>query len=784
LVRSVISGDAIEPVRAGGRESRATKYLPLVAALLLPLLVVEAFDRISSQSELAQMMVAESSSEGGRASRPRLPARVARPLTRRVFMIVLDAWRRQVALDDSKMPHLAALAHRGSRGIVLTGVRTFTKPSVRKLMTGLTSNLQDSALNLLNDPVAEESLLSRMNAAGYVYTLIDATPVFSGLFQQQCRLGSLITPSVQGKTWDSEDPAHDSAVEAACRPVLDDQRATFIMIHLEDLDLAGHIYGPGSDTYARVLRATDDRIFRLVSRLDLERDTLFVIGDHGSDVRGNHGGAEYSARETAYVAIGAGIQNANQPLDPLDAADTLAVLLGLCPPLDSMGAPNPELLAIGPRELKARCDRCLLDRLATLPGPTTQWLSTADAQRYFKEEVFTPSVADLYRRVANPLQAKHHSWKVLAVAILTIALGFFVLLLFRSESGANAFWIGAVVALALLPSRDAVGIVIYAVLLAFASLINLRRVSLVGCAAAAALLVGRFFETPTPFLNTVAGYAGSAALILGGCLLAPRVFKTSRARSVAPMVLTAVGASVAASLIPSYKGVFSPSVDLVDFALAAGCLFLILGLALRETAIVGLASVALAGCLFHGWPLLIFTLLEIFLQVRKPQVTGILAQAVLWAPVGMLALLRAENRGYGFGKIDLSLAVLGSRGDAVDYRWGAAIMLLAYLLPLLLAIRVSQTMAQQTLALNLGVVLSVLLIFCGADLLFIAVPGLGRLGSSPYEEVILFDVTLSALVCLFQALAMVYAFICRLRPASRPGLSSAAGSIDAVPKRP
>ena len=250
------------------------------------------------------------------------------------------------------------------------------------------------------------------------------------------------------------------------------------------------------------------------------------------------------------------------------------------------------------------------------------------------------------------------------------------------------------------------------------------------------------------------------------------------------MVLTAVGASVAASLIPSYKGVFSPSVDLVDFALAAGCLFLILGLAIRENAIVGLASLALAGCLFHGWPLLIFTLLELFLQVRKPQVTGILAQAVIWAPVGVIALLRAENGGYGFSKIDLSLSVLGSRGDAIDYRWGAAIILLAYLLPLLLAIRVSLTMAQQTLALNLGVVLSVLLIFCGADLLFIAAPGLDQLGSSAYEEVIMFDIALSALVCLFQVLAMAYAFIRRVHRASRHGLSSAAESIDEAQNRP
>ncbi|HEY4229521.1 MAG TPA: alkaline phosphatase family protein, partial [Thermoanaerobaculia bacterium] len=615
------------------------------------------------------------------------------------------------------MPRLAALARLGSRGTVLAGVHTHTKACVRKLMTGLKSNLRDSDLDLLNDPVSPESLLSRLNAARFPYALIDATPAFPSLFRRQARPGTLVTPSTAGLRWDPEDPAHDALVEAATQRALANPKLKFVMIHLEDLDLASHLFTPLSPTYDVVVRKTDARMARITSQLDLDRDTLFVIGDHGANDRGHHGGAEYAARETAYLAAGAGITRANRPLDPIDVADTLATLLGLCPPLDSTGAPNPQLLALDARELKTRCDACLRDRLATLPGPLSRWTSTVEAKQYFKAEAFTPQLAQLYKRVTSPLAESRRSRTVALTGLGAVALSLTALLLLGIDSRVGAGWLLALAAVAFLPFRDEVAVAVYAAIFAIISLNHLRtakaagrrrsmrRSDLVGCALAAALLASLVLIEPTPFFQAFTMAAGAVALALGGAYLAPGVFEKSRAGRFTPAVLIGLASAIVSSLISGnhLRQISSLGTILVDLALGLGGLFLIAGLLLEEDNLIGLASIVLAGCVFRGWPLVIVVLAEVLLRCLRTTVPRSLTDAVVWAPVGVLALLHSVNGGYGLARVDLSLAVLGSEGDLVDFRWAMTMFLLSYLLPFLLALRVALAVTKRTLGVYLNV---------------------------------------------------------------------------------
>ena len=91
---------------SGARKSRVSKYLPMIVALFLPLVAYVASERIPTQSELAQLEFHNSAFRGDRAHRLQLPTRLAKPLTRRVLFVVLDNWRRQVALNDSSTPGL------------------------------------------------------------------------------------------------------------------------------------------------------------------------------------------------------------------------------------------------------------------------------------------------------------------------------------------------------------------------------------------------------------------------------------------------------------------------------------------------------------------------------------------------------------------------------------------------------------------------------------------------------------------------------------------------------
>jgi len=763
------------PSRPG--RARAARFLPLAVALFLPLLAYVAAERIPTQSELAQLESREAGISGEVSHRQYLPDRQAKPLTGRVLFVILDCWRRQVALNDSSMPRLAALARLGSRGTVLTGVHTHTKACVRKLMTGLKSNLRDSDLDLLNDPISPESLLSRLNAARFPYALIDATPAFPSLFRQQARPGALVTPSTAGLPWDPEDPAHDALVEAATQHALANPKLKFVMIHLEDLDLASHLFTPVSPAYDVVVRKTDARMARITAQLDLDRDTLFVIGDHGANDRGHHGGAEYAARETAYLAAGAGITRANRPLDPIDVADSLAALLGLCPPLDSTGAPNPQLLALDARELKSRCDACLRDRLATLPGPLSRWTSTVEAKQYFKAEAFTAPVAQLYKRVTSPLAESRRSRTVALTGLGAVALSLAALLLFGIDSRVGAGWLLALAALAFSPFRDAVAVAVYAAIFAIISLNHLptakaagrrrsmRRSDLVGCALAAALLASLVLSEPTPSFQAFTMAAGAVALALGGAYIAPGVFEKSRAGRFTPAILIGLAAAIVSSLISGnqLRQISSLGTMLVDLALGLGGLFLIAGLLLEEDNLIGLASIVLAGCVFRGWPLVIVVLAEVLLRCLRTTVPRSLTDAVVWAPVGVLALLHSVNGGYGLARVDLSLAVLGSEGDLVDFRWAMAMFLLSYLLPFLLALRMALAVTKRTLGVYLNVLLCVFVMCAGADLIFLALPRLQELQAGRYEERVLFDVGFAALTVLCLAARAGWSLLSGLR---------------------
>ena len=97
-----------------------------------------------------------------------------------------------------------------------------------------------------------------------------------------------------------------------------------------------------------------------------------------------------------------------------------------------------------------------------------------------------------------------------------------------------------------------------------------------------------------------------------------------------------------------------------------------------------LAALAFGACLYHGWPLAVVGLLALlptWWRSRDPHPA--LPWTSLGPMVGALAMLRAVNGGYGFAKIDLSLAIVGTRWEGEpDYAWGAAVILSSYLLPL------------------------------------------------------------------------------------------------------
>lgn len=130
--------------------------------------------------------------------------------------------------------------------------------------------------------------------------------------------------------------------------------------HYLGVDHAGHRYGPDHPAMTAKLQQMDDVLRQIIDLLD--QDTLLVVmGDHGMDGKGDHGGESddeveaalwmYSKKiifgrsEPAFALPPATAKI--RPVAQIDLVPTLSLLLGMPIPFNNLGAPIEEAF-IGP----------------------------------------------------------------------------------------------------------------------------------------------------------------------------------------------------------------------------------------------------------------------------------------------------------------------------------------------------------------------------------------------------------------------------------------------------
>lgn len=349
----------------------------------------------------------------------------AERISERVVVVIVDAWRRRDALSGADMPNVERLAAAGSRGGMLAGLRSFTKPCLRTLFTGRPGTFRDSVLNVAEDRVTEDTLFTRLNMARIPWGLSAFSPDLQSLFGGDLGEGNARSFAGQGRGRIVDSYADDASVEKNALELLADPSRAFVVLHFGFVDLCGHLFKPGSAAYHEALADTDRRIGRVAARLDLARDSLLILGDHGADDDGHHGGPDALARETAFVAAGRGFGRRALVFEPADVAPTLAILLGLCPPASAVGAPDFELLDVDPAALKVRCDACVTARFAAAPVLAARWTGSRELARYLAAPRFGFTEAAAYR-LMGPTPGPHdHSLlqAALGLAMVTAVLG-------------------------------------------------------------------------------------------------------------------------------------------------------------------------------------------------------------------------------------------------------------------------------------------------------------------------------------------------------------------------
>ena len=203
-------------------------------------------------------------------------------LTRRVVFVLIDGLRKDTADNASVMPFLAELRAKGASATVHSGVPSFSAPSYTVLFTGAWPDVSDGpSVNLDYDQYwtwTQDNLFSAVHRAGG-RTAVSGYNWFEKLIPQDAVADHYYTPG--------EDAAADRQVVDAALPWLKSAEDQFTLIHLDQVDYAGHHEGgAASPNWAAAAKRSDDLLREIVGSLDLSKDTVLVTSDHGHLDRG------------------------------------------------------------------------------------------------------------------------------------------------------------------------------------------------------------------------------------------------------------------------------------------------------------------------------------------------------------------------------------------------------------------------------------------------------------------------------------------------------------------
>ncbi|KAL4872058.1 hypothetical protein BDV12DRAFT_5835 [Aspergillus spectabilis] len=234
---------------------------------------------------------------------------------------------------------------------------TTTLQRLKGLTTGTLPTFVDAGSNFAGTAIDEDNLVAQLYAASKnIVQLGDDTwhALFPGYFDP-----NLTRPFDSFNVWDLH--TVDNGVNEHLFPLLEPQNYTkwdVIFGHYLGVDHAGHRYGPNHPAMAAKLNQMDQTIRKLIAKID--DDTLLVVmGDHGMDSKGDHGGEsndEVDAALWMYSKKGIfGRTSEESKLPPkyarerfvpqIDLVPTLSLLLGIPIPFNNLGSPIEEAFA-------------------------------------------------------------------------------------------------------------------------------------------------------------------------------------------------------------------------------------------------------------------------------------------------------------------------------------------------------------------------------------------------------------------------------------------------------
>lgn len=311
----------------------------------------------------------------------------------RAVILVIDALRYDFVFPSEqsvehyqnvlKLPaHLSAQSPENSRLYkFIADPPTTTLQRLKALTVGTLPTFVDAGSNFAGSSIDEDNWLAQAQRAGkkIAFTGDDTWMSLFPLASTGLNASAHLT---EGLSWpfDSfnvEDlDTVDNGVRAHLLPLLEDDPATpswdILIGHMLGVDHVGHRVGPSHPEMHRKLAELQDLLEIIVSKLRND-DLLIVMGDHGMDPNGNHGGDaedEVSAalwlysktplvNAKAWASVVEDLQKtvpnlfwsdnlgSHRVVQQISLVPTLSLLLGLPIPFSNLGSIIPEIFAVG-----------------------------------------------------------------------------------------------------------------------------------------------------------------------------------------------------------------------------------------------------------------------------------------------------------------------------------------------------------------------------------------------------------------------------------------------------
>lgn len=282
-------------------------------------------------------------------------------LTERVVLVILDG----LGAEEARLPYLDELRRRGVDATARVPYPTVSRPSYVTILTGVPPRDSGVRANRVEAPVAVDTVMDRVHAAGLGVASASDFGTLVSLFLRNTRSISGIDWIQRGTrvipppplSWPVDDARRVGSLDALGPTIaeLAAGTAAFIAVLVLEVDRAGHAAGVGERYRAAALGA--DRMLRTAfAGIDFTRDTVIVTADHGHVATGGHGGDEREVSTVPLVLAGKGVVPGATARGArlIDVAPTVAALLGVPAPGHAEGRALVEILQLSAEQAARR----------------------------------------------------------------------------------------------------------------------------------------------------------------------------------------------------------------------------------------------------------------------------------------------------------------------------------------------------------------------------------------------------------------------------------------------